>query len=345
MKKHLLALAVAGAIAAPAMAQNVSVYGILDQAVTVDDTGAATANNYTGLSGNILSSSRLGFKTSEDLGGGMKAEVVLESNAGDNTAAATGTAIATARAAYVGISGSFGSIKLGTTDLNTTNIDDLVSQWGNFSAAPTDSINAEAGMTVDALGNDPMNAIVYTTPNINGFTVEIGSSRSNSGAVSAADLMGVRIDYANGPLKAAIGQTVQDGAGVAQAKLTQVGVSYDAGVASFGLVSGKSNDTGSDLNMTWNILSVKMPLGNGLNVGGYVGRYNDRDASTTAGGSSSVGVIATKDLSKRTTVYAGGASVSNGVSAGTSVRATNLTGAVAAGNDPSSYFVGIRHSF
>ena len=157
--------------------------------------------------------------------------------------------------------------------------------------------------------------------------------------------MGVRIDYANGPLKAAIGQTTQDGAGVAAAKLTQMGLSYNAGVASFGLASGKSNDTATDLNVSWNILSVKMPMGNGLNVGGYVGRYNDRAASTTAGGASSVGVIATKDLSKRTTVYAGGASVSNGVAAGFAVRATNLGAAATAGNDPSSYFVGIRHTF
>ena len=344
MKKHILAAAVAAALAAPAMAQTV-VYGIFDQAVSQDDTGAATSNTYTGLTGNILASQRLGFRSSEDLGGGLKAEVVLESAAGDNSAAGSGTAVTTARAAYVGISGAFGSIKLGTTDLSTTNIDDLVSQWGNFSAAPTDAASDAAGTTVDALGNDPRNAIVYNSPNVNGFSLEVGTSRANSGASSAPNIVGLRLDYAKGPLKAAIGQTIQDGAGVAEAKLRQMGVSYDFGMASVGIVSGKSDSVASDADMTWNIVSVKVPVGNGIDAGGYYGRFRDREASATAGGASSVGLIATKAMSKRTTIYAGAASVKNDASANFAVRATNNAVAAGAGRDPKSYFAGVRHSF
>ncbi len=42
MKKHLIAAAVAAAVAVPAMAQNVTVYGAIDAGVESYDNGAKT---------------------------------------------------------------------------------------------------------------------------------------------------------------------------------------------------------------------------------------------------------------------------------------------------------------
>src|SRR4030065_2031242 len=83
MKKNLLALAVAGAFVAPvAMADpsNVSVYGIANVSYDRVDNGDSGATS--GVTNNKISSnaSRLGFKGTEDLGGGLKAIWQLESS-------------------------------------------------------------------------------------------------------------------------------------------------------------------------------------------------------------------------------------------------------------------------
>jgi len=83
MKKSLLALAAMGAFAGAAHAQSsVTVYGILDTGVvsTKADTFGGTAVTQSAVTGGgVASTSRLGFRGREDLGGGVAAEFVLES--------------------------------------------------------------------------------------------------------------------------------------------------------------------------------------------------------------------------------------------------------------------------
>jgi len=83
MKKSLLALAAMGAFAGAAHAQSsVTVYGILDTGVvsTKADTSGGTAVTQSAVQGGgVASTSRLGFRGREDLGGGVAAEFVLES--------------------------------------------------------------------------------------------------------------------------------------------------------------------------------------------------------------------------------------------------------------------------
>jgi len=77
MNKKLIALAIAGAVAAPAaMANDVTVYGKVRQGINaVDMSGMdyVTISDY---------SSRLGFKGSEDLGNGLKAIWKMEFGVG-----------------------------------------------------------------------------------------------------------------------------------------------------------------------------------------------------------------------------------------------------------------------
>ena len=75
MKKHLIAAAVAAAVAVPAVAQ-VTVYGLFDAAYTDIKTTTAAAvttktNDY--VDSGRMSGSRLCFRGAEDLGGGLKA--------------------------------------------------------------------------------------------------------------------------------------------------------------------------------------------------------------------------------------------------------------------------------
>ncbi|MEN9764444.1 MAG: hypothetical protein RL397_399, partial [Pseudomonadota bacterium] len=120
MKKHLIAAAVAGAFAVPAMAQ-VTVYGILDVGYKSTETTSVSSVNVTtktesssfGNSGQ-QSGSRLGFSGTEDLGGGMKAGFVYELGMDPTEANYGGTsAFGANRQGFVSLSGGFGEIRLG----------------------------------------------------------------------------------------------------------------------------------------------------------------------------------------------------------------------------------------
>ena len=110
MQKKLIALAVAGLASTAAFAQ-VTVYGVLDGTFDmVKVSGSTTPGNdvsrYNRVSAN---SSLLGFRGTEDLGGGMSALYQFESSMGFD---ATGGTL-NARDSYVGIGGAFGKILLG----------------------------------------------------------------------------------------------------------------------------------------------------------------------------------------------------------------------------------------
>ena len=104
MNKKIIVAAVAAAVLAPVAAQaDMSVYGRVNNAISITDSGDDTAVNLSGIG------SRVGLKGSSDLGNGLTAsgqiELALDSA---GTGGLTGGRVATA-----GISGSFGSITVG----------------------------------------------------------------------------------------------------------------------------------------------------------------------------------------------------------------------------------------
>ena len=90
MQKKIIALAIAGLASSAAFAQtNVQIYGIVDAAM-------AYVNNSQGRDGfavqsGVLAGNRIGFKGTEDLGNGLKANFVLEQgfNLNDGSQAST----------------------------------------------------------------------------------------------------------------------------------------------------------------------------------------------------------------------------------------------------------------
>lgn len=128
MKKSLIALAVAGAFAAPAaMADsNVTVYGVANVSVDMSNTGSGTnvaGAVVPGFSSAMVSSntSRLGVKGNEDLGNGLTAVWQIESLIhfeGGKTTAPGGSQASTlaTRNTFAGLSGGFGTVLLGRHD-------------------------------------------------------------------------------------------------------------------------------------------------------------------------------------------------------------------------------------
>jgi predicted porin len=124
MKKSLIALAALATVAGSAQAQSsVSIYGILDagfaskESTTLKYSSSSNSNSQvitktSGIAGNgAESSSRIGFRGTEDLGGGLKANFVIETAV--NPAEATMSTWSN-RQAFVGLSGGFGTLNAGT---------------------------------------------------------------------------------------------------------------------------------------------------------------------------------------------------------------------------------------
>ena len=120
MKKSLITLAVLGAFAGTAQAQTsdqsvVTLYGSFDGGVrNVTNQNAAGDNRTTMGSNGKYNSNRLGFKGTEDLGGGNNAHFDLEIGFNTGTGALDNAVNALFnRSAYVGMGGSWGAIDLG----------------------------------------------------------------------------------------------------------------------------------------------------------------------------------------------------------------------------------------
>ncbi len=121
MKKSLIALAALSAFAATAQAQSsVTVYGIIDTGYNSREntSNANVVTESKGISGSASSnvgeaaSNRIGFRGTEDLGGGLKANFVVESGMGQNSAFTIG-----GRAFWVGLQDAkMGELRIGRQD-------------------------------------------------------------------------------------------------------------------------------------------------------------------------------------------------------------------------------------
>lgn len=106
----LLGLALAGM----AWGQSsVTLYGVIDIAARYDNNADGNGHSRTSLSPGATGSSRLGFKGSEDMGGGLKANFKLENGFNADTGDLADSSRFFNREAWVGLSGSYGEVRLG----------------------------------------------------------------------------------------------------------------------------------------------------------------------------------------------------------------------------------------
>ena len=113
MKKSLLALAILGAFAGAASAQtSVTLYGVVDGGIAYEDNGTA-AGSVLRVENGGQSTSRFGFKGTEDLGGGLSALFVLENGFLVGTGAMSTANVLFNRQSWVGLKGGYGTTRLG----------------------------------------------------------------------------------------------------------------------------------------------------------------------------------------------------------------------------------------
>lgn len=322
MKKIVIATLLAAA-AGLTSAQTVSVYGVLDVNVSSSKTDGAGAN--TAMSENSLTTSRLGFKGVEDLGGGLKAEFQLESKLTPSTgvAGSSTTNQVFNREAWVGLnSATLGAVRLGTTDVTDAgNIEAIVSQAGNFALATQ-------------LGLDKNKVIRYTTPKLAGFTAQVGYANPDSTTTTEVTNNSIKsaiVAYEAGKLGVYVGAESKqiDSTHTQDHKIA--GAKYDLGFASVGAYYGvkdgatlATTDTGE---VKQTRVSVAAPLSAGYTA--HVVYLKDKTASQASTDFDGYKLALTKAFSKRTRGYVAYAS-------------TDYVGATA---DNQSVVVGLNHSF
>ncbi len=388
MKKSLTALAALAALTGSGLAaaqSSVTLFGVVDAGVTYQSatardalTGASVKTSKTSLSNSGYNSSRIGFRGTEDLGGGLAASFWLEAPITNDDGA---TGISTfARRSTVSLSGNFGEVRLGR-DYTATFWNDTVFDPFGTNGSGTNVISTVSG---SAALNNPnyvraSNSVGYfLPPNLGGFygqvqyslhenTTTDATSTTAATSSTAGRYVGGRFGYANGPLDVAlaVGQNVAADTATLERKVQTInlGASYDFGtVKLFGELSNVKNKFDTALGNshdTYNgyLIGASVPVGAGLIRASYsVVRYNEGAAGVTGEDprAQKLAIGYVHNLSKRTALYATVARVNNRNDANYtgSLVSDSTTGYGSAGvgfagvpRSSTGYDFGIRHAF
>lgn len=354
MKKSLIALAVLAASGVASAQSTVTIYGLVDAYVGVQkinglsQTGVNLANP-SGGSGGALQTSRFGLKGSEDLGGGLKANFVLEAGFDPSTGVANqytspyGGGVATnaifGRQSWVGLSGGFGELKLGKM---WTPYDEVK---GSGAAAFDANIFAPAAnvWASNNYSDRPGNAVYYSTPNLAGFSGAImyGFGENKTATTSAGKVTSLNLQYGTGPFAIALSHQREktNVVNAATTKYTQLNSSWDFGVVvlkgAYGTVKDGTNGRGLAVAKSKEYqIGLDFPVTSAVTISGGYARSKD----TQAAGAPDIkhrgyGLAALYALSKRTNLYAG---LQSGKQSAFGATAEDKV---------SVYAVGVRHTF
>lgn len=362
--KTAAALAVAALTAGMAQAQsNVTVFGILDIGyLNARATGAGNVNSVN-TDGN--SSSRLGFRGEEDLGGGMKASFWLEaavnpdtgtggSTSVDNKTSVNPGGLTLARRSTVSLHGGFGELRLGRDYTPTfTNLTVAIHPFGTNGVGNAGQLfyPVAASGTTARTNVRASNAVNYFTPNMGGFQANVMYAFGEQPSTPAAtnddgNYFGGRVSYSSGPLTvaAATGKT-----NYATGDYTQsnIGATYRLGAARLSYLWGRNKVGLTETKI--NMIGVNYGVSA---VGEIRAAYTTLKANgalkaLNAGAADDATQLAVgylHNLSKRTALYTNYSVVDN-KGAGTQFSVGNGIRPTAAGGKSSGVEVGIRHTF
>jgi len=314
MNKKLVAVAVAGLLAAPMAAQaqtaNVTLYGRLNltmeavsgrQAQDPANGTPVTVQNRTvyRVSSN---SSRLGVRGSESLGGGLSAVFQIESN----VSADTGGGLLGTRETFVGLQGAWGTFKIGNF---LAPYDDIHPIFGNVPTLATSILStaalwSQASQSPANGGFDARlgNSIRYDSPRIRGFLGSVQISQLDAsvgqggiGIGNAATeqrhayILSTGGFYTNGPFTGGIAYEAHNkvrGQGLTDQALS-IAANWNFGIVKIGGVYerldydatyGAANVTGGSLKRDFWGISATAPVGPGELFAHY-GNANDGKSS------------------------------------------------------------------
>ncbi len=368
MQNKLIALAVTGILAAPMAAQaGVEVYGKAIVSVESTDNGG-TDGDAMALSTN---QSRIAFKGSEELDGGLKfiwqwenyvnfdtggwggmdvyngadAEAVADggggydvNNADDNKIKIKG------RNTFVGFSGDFGTALAGRHDtpykMAVSDLDpfkDLVADFNSIMG-----VSKKKFKHADRLPN----VLAYVSPEASGFQFVGGYMLDETRDNVSDDAYSLAGIYKNGGLRLSVGYQAANEAGYGSEDDTamEFGVGYAIGKTSLSFVyevTDSGSDAGSDTDRSAMFFAAKHKMGKHTLALSYT-VVDDYGSSVDTGATQvSAGIFCA--LSKKTKIYALYTAIDNDVNAKFDLY--NKTGVGTYGDDPSSFAVGVISKF
>jgi len=208
LRISLLAAAALLTTGAAQAQSSVVLYGLIDLAVDHYKAGSSSgAGNVWKLNDGVvngLNGSRWGVRVNEDLGGGLKANAVLEAGLNADTGALGQGGLAFGRQVFVGLSqASIGELRMGRQYILSDSVMGLTNPYGNASVANPGTASTNVGRNLPFWLNAPRanNVVQLSTANLGGF---IGSLQLAPGEGTADRFHGVRFAYGNGPLNAAV---------------------------------------------------------------------------------------------------------------------------------------------
>lgn len=257
MKKTLIALAAVAATGAAFAQSSVTVYGKVD-------AGIARSMGSTITELKQAAGSRVGFRGTEDLGGGLKANFVIEHRFNTDTGmdstfnpggtnATTGVVTPASSTMWngtsiVGLQGGFGKMDLGRTY--------AAALWTALGGDVYGYDGVAANAAIAGAGTQSVrfaNVVSYTTPSMAGLTAQLSVALKEAGAKNGTSF---RLAYANGPIAASLATEK----GLAAQKYTGVGASYDFGAAKVNALISKG-ETATGVESDGLLFGLVVPLG------------------------------------------------------------------------------------
>ncbi|WP_321276092.1 porin [Thiomicrorhabdus indica] len=289
MKKNIIALAIASAIAAPvAMADAPTVYGQLNLNIANVDGNDTSVNS---------TASRIGVKGSEDLGDGLKAVYKIEFELPE-TADGDGKSPLKARNQYLGLAGGFGTVLMGRHDTPTKMIQP--SDLFNDGFADLKNMTTLNGAEVRAT-----DVLAYVSPSFGGVKL-IGAAvmdekagTTNSGDTTG-DWVNVAVTYGSTKeglyLAAAWQDLTEDNL---DAEFVRLSAQYKAG----GLIANAmyQDNSGANVGGEGNFTQLQA----GYKIGKFMPKvkYTMTDADNNANDADAYAVGLNYSLGKKTTAY------------------------------------------
>ncbi len=398
--KNLIAAAVVAAFALPIAAQaqsNVEMYGRLyPQVASVSYSGASSVGSVVStISGKATGAadisqvtmdspnSRLGFRGTENLGGGSNAFYQLEMGFGVDDGVLSSAGVLFARNTFVGVgSETYGSVKLGIMDTVYKELGDTNSilgiSSGNFMSVSNVLSKPGTGVSAGSFHLRRANSIVYTSPKIANLTVLLDYSLGETaGSISTGSVISTGATYETGPIylalayeqhnnmwggspsalsaAAVVGATSTDTAMRGTARYT---ISSDTKVE-VNVANMKYKEEGGGIgkfstydHMAW-AASFEQKLG-AITLAGSYGSSAAGSCSVVGGGAcntnglegSMLNIAAGYSFSKRTMLYGVFTQITNGSSAVFSNAVNTVkVGKPAPGTDIGTFAIGLKHDF
>ncbi len=356
MKKSLVALAALAFVGVASAQSSVTLFGVVDAAYEHLSGSALVNGSVNKLVQGANSPSRLGFRGTEDLGGGLNAGFWLEGGLNNDSGAGAATSLNNQpggstggggltfnRRSTVSLAGNFGELRLGRDYTPTFWNKTIFDPFGTVGVGQ--ETNVSLGVLTTATGVRASNSVGYFLPgNLGGFYGQVmyamGENSSNAANSNDGNYAGGRIGYANGPVNVAISYGKTKNVATDGYSDANIGGSWNFGVATvMAQYNQEKVDELADIsNKTW-LLGVNVPVGPGNIVASY--NHAKVTGDTLKANQYALGYV--YNLSKRTAIYGTYAHISNSGSAG-SFTTNGLPSAVAGGSS-NGLDIGLRTSF